>query len=100
MTNYVFFLGINATVCMLKRIQYTSNEPEYLFFENCCFNKKKKKKLSKTCYKKEFISSSMQQKQSLALIFKEAMKKVLKAALKLYVCNTYIDIVNVLNKNT
>lgn len=42
----------------------------------------------------------MQQKQSLALIFKEAMKKVLKAALKSYVCNTYIDIVNVLNKNT
>lgn len=99
MTNYVFFLGINATVCMLKRIQYTSNEPEYLFFENCCFNIKKKK-LSKTWYKKEFISSSMQQKQSLAIIFKEAMKKVLKAALKLYVCNTYIDIVNVLNKNT
>lgn len=40
----------------------------------------------------------MQQKQSLALIFKEAMKKVSKAALKLYVCNTYIDIVKVLNK--
>lgn len=99
MTNYVFFLGINATVCMLKCIQYTSNEPEYLFFENCCFNIKKKK-LSKTWYKKEFISSSMQQKQSLALIFKEAMKKVSKAALKLYVCNTYIDIVKVLNKNT
>lgn len=26
------------------------------------------------------------------------MKKVLNAAIKLYVCNTYIDIVNVLNK--
>lgn len=38
----------------------------------------------------------MQQKQSLALIFKGAMKKVTKAALRLYVCNTFIDIVNVL----
>lgn len=39
----------------------------------------------------------MQQKQSLALIFQEAMKKVSKAALKL---STFSDIVNVLNENT
>lgn len=39
----------------------------------------------------------MQQKQSLALIFQEAMKKVSKAALEL---STFIDIVNVLNENT
>lgn len=77
---------------MLKRIQYISNEPEYLFFENCSFNIKKK-----NGYKKELISSSMQQKQSLALIFQEAMKKVSKAALKL---STFSDIVNVLNENT
>lgn len=76
---------------MLKRIQYISNEPEYLFFENCSFN------IKKNGYKKELISSSMQQKQSLALIFQEAMKKVSKAALKL---STFSDIVNVLNENT
>lgn len=53
--------------------------------------------LKKNGYKKELISSSMQQKQSLALIFQEAMKKVSKAALKL---STFSDIVNVLNENT
>lgn len=51
----------------------------------------------KNGYKKELISSSMQQKQSLALIFQEAMKKFSKAALEL---STFIDIVNVLNENT